>query len=192
MNGESFMALAIFLLLVGLGVLALGYKKGKAGKKVSKKWLVTGAVLFLIGCMGMAVELDGGTTEDSQEISAPKETQKPKETPKETTKDLSTPTPRPEPTLKELGLDGLKDLPEHTVNTYKENDKMPSTNGNINCTSETCYQVVFDVEVNTPEEKVLEEKLDAIKPVLGDREISTYMVEYWVKDNKRMLGASFR
>lgn len=187
------MALAIFLISVGLGVLALGYKRRKAGKKVSKKWLVTATVLFLIGCMGMAVELDGSTTDNAQEIAAPEATQKPDETPKETTKDkdLSTPTPRAEPTLKELGLDGLKDLPEHTVNTYKENDKMPAANGEMNCTSKTCYQVIFDVEIDTPEERALDEKLDTIKP-LGDHEVSTYEVGFWAKDNKKLLDATFR
>ncbi|MFD0588021.1 hypothetical protein ACFQZE_08395 [Paenibacillus sp. GCM10027627] len=185
------MALAVFLILVGLGIMALGYSRRKMEKSSRKSLMLIAVASFLIGCMGMAVELDRGTTDNAQEIAAPEATQKPKGTPKETTKDLPTPTPTTEPTLKELGLDGLKDLPEYTVNTYKENDKMPTANGEMNCTSKTCYQVIFDVQVDTPEEKALDEKLDTIQP-LGDHEVSTYEVGFWAKDNKRLLDATFR
>ncbi|RIX59294.1 hypothetical protein D3P08_03825 [Paenibacillus nanensis] len=196
------MALAIFLILLGIGLLLLGILRKKSGKIVSIVLLVFGSIIFLVGCMGLTVELDR-TAEDTKEITAPEMSQKTEEVvkedvPKKSPSPSSSPTlnptttPSSEPTLKELGLDKLKDLPEYTVNIYKENDKMPAANGSMNCTSETCYQVVFDVEVNSPEEKVLDEKLDTIKSDLGEYDISTYVVEFWVKDNKKMLDATFR
>lgn len=196
---------AIFLLLFGLVVLVLGYRMKKVGKKVRGTILmIVAAVPLFFGVLGLALILTiESTTETTQTTIAPAPTSKPKETlketPKETLKETSkaSPSPKPtpthtaEPTLEELALDELKDLPEYTVKAFKEGDKMPSANGNMNCTSKKCYQVVFDVKVGTPEEKTLSKNLDTIQP-LGMDVVSTYFVMYWAKDYKKMLDATFR